>query len=212
MALRPLLHTYRRCPYAMRARMALLEAGIAFDACEIALRDKPPEMLALSPKGTVPVLLLPDGKVIDESLDIMRWAWESHSSENVKGMWLRSQTTDNLALLALNDGAFKHQLDRYKYPQKYPETLPEWHRDEAMRGLVQSLENRLTVAPYLGGEQPCASDVAIFPFIRQFRAVNEIWFDTQDAPATHQWLQRWLQSALFSDCMKKLPMPTSLTL
>jgi glutathione S-transferase len=205
MALRPLLYTYRRCPYAMRARMALLRAGVAFDAYEIVLRDKPPEMLAISPKGTVPVLLLPDGAVIEESWGIMRWALEAHASEEEQEIWRASQTPENLALVALNDGAFKQHLDRYKYPEKFAGSDRIAHRSEAMQGLVHTLEQRLAVAPYLGGAQACAADLAIFPFIRQFRAVDEVWFDAQEMRATQRWLQQWLQSGLFADCMKKLP-------
>jgi glutathione S-transferase len=183
MALRPLLYTYRRCPYAMRARMALLRAGVAFDAYEIVLRDKPPEMLAISPKGTVPVLLLPDGTVIEESWGIMRWALEAHAAREVQEMWRASQTPENLALVALNDGAFKQHLDRYKYPEKFAGSDRHAHRSAAMQGLVQLLEQRLSAAPYLGGDQPCAADLAIFPFIRQFRALDEAWFDAQEVRA-----------------------------
>jgi glutathione S-transferase len=201
----PLLYTYRRCPYAMRARMALIRGGVKFDAYEIVLRDKPPEMLASSPKGTVPVLLLPDNTVIEESLDIMHWALGAHLAEDVQDMWRASQTPENLALVALNDGAFKQHLDRYKYPEKFAGSDRIAYRSEAMQGLLQSLENRLAAAPYLGGTQPCATDLAIFPFVRQFRAVDEVWFDAQEVRATQRWLQEWLESELFADCMKKLP-------
>lgn len=210
MTVRPLLYTYRRCPYAMRARMALLHAAVAFDAYEIVLRQKPPEMLAASPKGTVPVLVLPDGTVIEESLEIMRWACEaSAQSQGAQDWWAASQTSANLALIALNDGFFKHHLDRYKYPEKFQASDGDFnrnaHRDRAMQSFALALEQRLAAQPYLGGTQPCAADVAIFPFIRQFRAVDEGWFDAQDVPATQLWLQGWLSSKLFADCMKKLP-------
>ncbi len=114
----PLLYTYRRCPYAMRARMAMLQANRRFLAFEIVLRDKPAALLALSPKGTVPVLQLPDGGALEESWDIMRWALESPDQE---GWWSRAQSDENLDLLQRNDGDFKHHLDRYKYPERYPE-------------------------------------------------------------------------------------------
>ena len=110
---RPLLYTFRRCPYAMRARMALLQAGVAFDAHEIVLRDKPAHLLELSPKGTVPVMVLPGGRVIDESLDIMRWAFAGHDPQ---GWWTRAESPRCAELIALNDGPFKRSLDRYKYP------------------------------------------------------------------------------------------------
>jgi glutathione S-transferase len=205
MALRPLLYTYRRCPYAMRARMALLQAGVAFDAYEIVLRDKPPEMLAISPKGTVPVLLLPDGTVIEESLEVMHWALEEQASDDAQDMWSASQTPENLALVALNDGAFKQHLDRYKYPEKFAGSDRDAQRSEAIQGLVSLLELRLAAAPYLGDAQPCAADLAIFPFIRQFRSVDEAWFDAQEVRATQRWLHHWLESELFANCMKKLP-------
>jgi glutathione S-transferase len=188
----PLLYTYRRCPYAMRARMALLQAGIAFDAYEIVLRDKPAAMLAASPKGTV--LVLPDGRIIEESLDIMRWAFPD-----------TADTQDNQMLIALNDGPFKQQLDRYKYPGRFENADPVENRDQAVNGLLNLLEQRLALQPYLGGDKSCTADIAIFPFIRQFRAVDPIWFDAQPLRGTQRWLQDWLESDLFKACMKKLP-------
>jgi glutathione S-transferase len=199
---RPLLYTYRRCPYAMRARMALIHAGIAFDAHEITLRNKPAALLAASPKGTVPVLVLPDGTVLEESLHIMRWAFDGRDAA---GWWSRSQSPENQALTALNDGPFKQQLDRYKYPEKFDPNERNWQRDQARAGLLQTLEQRLSAQPCLGGTTPCATDLAIFPFVRQFRAVDTDWFDAQALPATQQWLQAWLQSELFKACMRKLP-------
>ncbi|MBG9390518.1 glutathione S-transferase N-terminal domain-containing protein [Caenimonas aquaedulcis] len=198
---RPLLYTYRRCPYAMRARMALLQAGIDFDRHEVSLRDKPAGMLRLSPKGTVPVMLLPGGQVIDESLDIMRWAFEGRDAE---GWWARAQGAACRALVAINDGPFKQLLDRYKYPQRHPSAQgPSAARDEAVACLLRPLESALAGKAYLGGDVPCAADLAIFPFVRQFRAVDDAWFDAQDLRATQQWLQQWLQSALFGRCMEK---------
>jgi glutathione S-transferase len=202
--MRPLLYTYRRCPYAMRARMALIVSGIAFDAYEISLREKPAEMVAASPKGTVPVLVLPNGQVIEESLHIMRWAFECHDERNEPASWWsKAQTPENQALIALNDGAFKHQLDRYKYPERYNPSERDIQRDQAASGLLQQLEQRLKLAPYLGGDTSCATDLAIFPFVRQFRAVDEQWFDAQAFPKVQRWLHDWLQSELFDACMKK---------
>lgn len=199
---RPLLYTYRRCPYAMRARMALIAAGVAFDAYEISLRDKPAAMLAASPKGTVPVMVLPSGEVIEESLHIMRWAF---SQQGEKHWWNESQTPRNQALVALNDGDFKKQLDTYKYPEMYEAGESVRQRGLALTDFFLQLEQRLGTQKYLGGSQPCAADLAIFPFVRQFRAVNEQWFDTQALPATQAWLQAWLASELFERCMRKLP-------
>jgi glutathione S-transferase len=204
---RPLLYTYRRCPYAMRARMALLQAAVAFDAHEIVLRDKPAAMLAASPKGTVPVLVLPDGRVLEESLDIMRWAFEGRDGD---GWWSRAQAPANLDLVARNDGPFKQQLDRYKYPQRHAGAAPSQARDEAVRCLLHPLEQRLASERWLGGDAPCAADLAIFPFVRQFRAVDPAWFDAQGLHATQAWLHGWLGCEQFELCMRKLP--TGLTL
>jgi len=188
----------------MRARMALLQARVNFQAVEIVLRNKPAELLRLSPKGTVPVLLLPDGQVLDESWDIMRWALEPRDHES---WWRRAQSTENLALLQCNDGDFKHHLDRYKYPERYPaESRPrDGVRSQAAQALLDPLEHRLQSQRYLGGATPCATDLAIFPFVRQFTAVEPGWFDEQALPALKAWLVAWLDSELFAVCMTKLP-------
>lgn len=200
----PRLYTFRRCPYAMRARMALLQAGRAFEAVEVSLRDKPASLLALSPKATVPVLQLPDGEVIEESWDIMRWAL---TAPDVRGWWARAQSPANLDLLQRNDGDFKHHLDRWKYPQRYAsETLtPQAHRDRALEVLLRPLEARLHSAPCLGGDTPCATDLAVLPFVRQFAAVEPGWFEMLDLPSVRQWLNGWLLDPLFVACMYKLP-------
>lgn len=198
----PLLYSYRRCPYAMRARMALLVAGIEFDAHEIVLRDKPAAMLALSPKGTVPVLALADGGVIDQSLDIMQWAF----GVNDPGQWwMRAQSPVSRELLGVCDGRFKHHLDRYKYPERFDETDRALHRDAAVQALLDPLEARLQISPQLGGEIPCATDIAIFPFVRQFAAVEPAWFGALPLPALRTWLSNWLSHPLFETAMTRLP-------
>jgi len=215
----PLLYTYRRCPYAMRARMALLQTGIAFDAVEIVLRDKPAALLALSPKGTVPVLHLPDGRVWEQSLDIVRWAFE-HTGDT-QGWWARAQTADNLALLAACDGPFKHHLDRFKYPERFaaredaatdPNTAAPMkaaarrqHHDQAVTTLLLPLNAQLQATGQLGGPAPCAADIAIFPFVRQFAAVDPAGFEQLPLCAIHRWLQSWLAHPLFRAAMAKLP-------
>ena len=203
----PLLYTYRRCPYAMRARMALLRAGREFQAFEITLRDKPAALLALSPKGTVPVLHLQDGQVIEESWDIMRWALAPDDRE---GWWSRAQSDENLELLQRNDGDFKRHLDRYKYPERYAGELSsrEAERSKAMTVLLAPLEARLHGQPYLGGDKPCATDLAIFPFVRQFAAVEPRWFAQQELPAVQAWLSAWLGSTVFEVCMAKVSSQT----
>jgi glutathione S-transferase len=198
----PLLYSYRRCPYAMRARMALLMAGVAFDAHEIVLRDKPAAMLALSPKGTVPVLQLPDGGVLGESLDIMQWAFNGRDSE---GWWARAQNATHLGLLSVCDGAFKQHLDRYKYPERFDERDRAQPRDAAVELLLKPLDARLRQAAQLGGHAPCATDIAIFPFVRQFAAVEPTWFATLPLPALQAWLAAWLSQPLFEAAMAKLP-------
>jgi glutathione S-transferase len=178
----PLLYTYRRCPYAMRARMALLQAGVAYEAFEIVLRDKPAAMLAASPKGTVPVLVLSDARVIEQSWDIVRWAFE-HTGD-AQGWWARSQSDANAALQAACDGAFKHHLDRTKYPERFSDAQGrEWHRQQAASVLLMPLEARLRDAPQLGGDIPCATDIGIFPFVRQFAATDTAWWSAQPFPA-----------------------------
>jgi glutathione S-transferase len=200
----PLLYSYRRCPYAMRARMALLQARRDFQAFEIVLRDKPAALLALSPKGTVPVLRLPDGRVLDESWDIMAWALES---EDPAGWWRPAQSAENLDLLQCNDGDFKQHLDRYKYPERYPDEVRprDALRAHAVAALLVPLEARLQSQPYLGGATPCATDLAIFPFVRQFAGVEPHWFADQKLPALQAWLAAWLGSSLFEACMTRLP-------
>ncbi len=188
----------------MRARMALLQAGRDFLAFEIVLRDKPAELLRLSPKGTVPVLHLPDGRVLEESWHIMRWAFEP---DDQQGWWRGAQSAENLDLLQRNDVDFKHHLDRYKYPERHTEeaTPRDVVRSHAVAALLIPLERRLQSHPYLGGATPCVTDLAVFPFVRQFAAVEPGWFAEQELPALQAWLAAWLASGLFAACMTKLP-------
>lgn len=185
----PILYSFRRCPYAIRARLALAVSGIAVEHREVKLRDKPAEMLAASPKGTVPVLVLPDGAVIDESLDIMRWALVRNDPEE----WLSG---DEPSLIATNDGAFKHHLDRYKYPDRYPADGVD-HRAAAL-AILHGLETRLGEHAYLSGARFGLTDAAILPFVRQFAAVDRDWFAAQDLPRVQAWLEAFLGSALFA--------------
>ena len=198
----PLLYTYRRCPYAMRARMALLQAGVVYEACEIVLRDKPAQMLAVSPKGTVPVLVLPDATVLEQSLDIMKWALTL--SGDAQGWWSRSQTVLNLSLQAACDGPFKHHLDRTKYPERFDDAQGrDWHREQALQVLLRPLEVRLLASSQLGGDAPCATDIGIFPFVRQFAATDPTWWSAQPLPAVQTWLAKWLTHPLFETAMRK---------
>jgi glutathione S-transferase len=203
----PLLYSYRRCPYAMRARMALLQAQRHVHVVEVSLRDKPAAMLALSPKGTVPVLQLPDGRVLDESLDIMRWAFAMELDDDPAGWWSRAQSPENLALVQRNDGNFKHHLDRYKYPERHAGDARsrDVHRSLAVLALLKPLDARLQAQPYLGGSSPCATDLALVPFVRQFAAVDPGWWDAQPLPSVRAWLTTWLSAPLFTRCMAKPP-------
>jgi len=147
------------------------------------------------------VMVLPDATVLDESLDIMRWALEDPDPD---GWWARAQTAENIELLAVCDGAFKHHLDRYKYPERFDDAQDHLvHRDQALATLLLPLEQRLHDAPWLGGEHACATDIAIFPFVRQFAAVDRDWFAQQALPATQRWLSTWLDSPLFAAAMLK---------
>ena len=186
--------------------MALLVAGIDFDAHEVSLRDKPPEMLTRSPKGSVPVMLLPDGSVLEQSWDIMCWALNPDAT---KRWWEPAQSTENLEWLARNDGEFKYHLDRYKYPERYNETDRAGHRENALATFLRPLNRRLEQSSFLGGGEPCATDLALFPFVRQFAAVEPEWFDLLLLPALQAWLANWLSSPLFLHCMHKLPGQTT---
>ncbi|MEE4279322.1 MAG: glutathione S-transferase [Halieaceae bacterium] len=195
----PVLYSFRRCPYAIRARMALAYADIPVELREVLLRDKPPEMLRCSPKGTVPVLVLPDGRVIDESLEVMRWALAQNDPER----WMA--TADATALLVeRNDGEFKAFLDRYKYADRYPEHSAHWYRDQNA-GQLATLEQRLREQGWISGARSGFTDIALFPFIRQFAMVDRSWFDAAPYPALQRWLQYWLDSGLFARVMFKLP-------
>ncbi|MFM7378941.1 MAG: glutathione S-transferase [Erythrobacter sp.] len=191
----PVLYSFRRCPYAMRARMALWAAGVTAELREVKLAAKPPALLAASPKGTVPVLVLADGRVIDESLDIMRWALLQNDPE---GWRLR----EDAGLIAVNDGPFKQHLDRAKYPGRYAEDGVTDHRAEAL-ALLAPLETRLAAAPFLGGTARGFTDIALFPFIRQFAAIDPVWFAEQPLPGLQGWLDGLLASELFAAVMPK---------
>ena len=213
LAARPLLYTYRRCPYAMRARMALLVAGVTFDAYEIVLGNKPTALLEASPKATVPVLVLPDGQVIEQSWDIVRWSLtQPDATLSAHGWWHRAETKSHRDLILINDGPFKFHLDRYKYPERFSAVghdglhgTREHHRDRAVETLLQDIESRLAEAHFLGGHHPCATDIGIFPFVRQFAAVDPNWFSATPLPRLKAWLAHWQQSPLFEACMQKLP-------
>ncbi|CAI8749704.1 glutathione S-transferase [Pseudomonas sp. IT-P12] len=195
------LYSFRRCPYAMRARMALRYSEVALDIVEVSLKAKPAEMLALSSKGTVPVLNV-DGQVIDESLAIMHWALAQHDPQD----WLlRDDPVGQASMAALieeNDQVFKVHLNRYKYAERYPEQPMVFYRGEGER-FLSKLEQLLAQHAYLLGTQPSLADVALMPFIRQFAHVDREWFAQSPYRRLQRWLQGFLDSALFTAIMKK---------
>ena len=185
----------------MRARLALASAGIECRLREVALRDKPAAMLDASPKGTVPVLVLPDGLVIDESLDIMNWALAKADPDNLLTP-LAGSLDDMLCLIAEADGPFKHALDRYKYPNRYGLEDGTPARTAAMP-FLQSLDARLATAPYLFGTRLSLADLAVFPFVRQFANTDRNWFDSSPLPHLQSWLEQLLDSDRFAAIMHK---------
>jgi len=198
----PVLYSFRRCPYAMRARLALDASGQRCELREVVLKNKPVEMLEASPKGTVPVLVDVDGTVIDESLDIMQWALRRSDPE----LWLQPQVETLEAMLALIkqcDDEFKPELDRYKYPQRLRDT-------DAMRSraagaeFVRLLDERFASRCYLNGDRLALSDAAIAPFIRQFANVDPAWFASQSWSGVHEWLHDIVDSQRFQRIMRPL--------
>lgn len=191
----PVLYSFRRCPYAMRARFALLVSGTVCQIREVKLSAKPAALIAASPKATVPVLVLPGGEVIDQSLEIMRWSLGRNDPEG----WLERGEP---ALIEANDEPFKHHLDRYKYPARH-DADPAEHRAAGLM-LLQPLEARLAEAANLCGEVRGLADLAIMPFVRQFAQVERDWFDAQGLPGVQGWLARHQDSALFAAAMVRL--------
>jgi glutathione S-transferase len=196
----PVLYSFRRCPYAMRARMALLVSGIRCEMREIALSQKPEGMLAASPKGTVPVLVLKD-RVIDESLDIMHWALGQSDPQN----WSTSTTPldeEARALVSICDDDFKRNLDRYKYPNRYDLPSGLAHR-EAGAVYLKQLNDRLDRTSHLMGSAFTWVDAAIAPFVRQYARTDRDWFDAQNWPALKAWLENFENSEAYASVMHK---------
>lgn len=208
----PVLYSFRRCPYAMRARLAIAASGLRCELREVVLRSKPPEMLAASPKATVPVLVLPGGPVVEQSLEIMLWALQQGDPAG----WLAPEHATlpaMLALIAENDGQFKQHLDRYKYPNRYRQEYAEpgaaqqfagLHRDSAARWLM-ALETRLDRHAWLFGPAEGLADMAILPFVRQFAHTDAAWFSSQAWHKLKAWLARWESGELFQRVMEKYP-------
>jgi len=194
----PILYSFRRCPFAMRARMALYSSRQAYVLREVLLRDKPDAMLRLSTKGTVPVLHLPDGQVIDESLDVMRWALARNDPQG----WLNPPVDEMNKLIAICDTDFKTHLDRYKYASRYDDNDPLEHRRAGER-FIQDLDARLGATAYLFGEHKTLADIAIAPFVRQFALADWDWFFATPHVNAQRWLSAFIASAPFTAVMDK---------
>ena len=196
----PILYSFRRCPYAIRARLAIKVSGVRVALREVVLRDKPAALVLASAKATVPVLQLPDGHVLEQSLEIMRWALEQHDPQG----WLRLQEQEEaLAWIALNDGPFKQALDRYKYAPRHPERPAHAWRDEGVELMLGPLNTRLADRPFLLRDTPSLADMAIAPFIRQFAAVEPGWFASAPFEPLRVWTNRIVSSELFNAVMTK---------
>lgn len=195
----PILWSFRRCPYAMRARLAVQSSGIAVELREILLKDKPDAFLATSASATVPALKA-DQTVLDESFDIMLWSLRQSDPES----WLNMP--DGWGQLIEDcDGPFKTALDHTKYAVRHPDKDEREEREKASVFLRQ-LNDMLRDQEYLYGDHPTLADMAILPFVRQFANTDRIWFDAQHWPQLIQWLDRFLDSAAFANIMDKYPL------
>lgn len=195
------MYSFRRCPYAIRARLAIWASEIKLEVHEVDLKNKPEHMLNISPKGTVPVLQLPGGEVIEESLEIMNWALAQNDPYN----WipvLEKSRNDTGLLVERNDQEFKQYLDKYKYSDRFPEYSQEYYRQKAEQFLME-LENRLSERPFLVSDSVSFADMAILPFIRQFAYVDINWFEQSNYVHCLKWLRTLLDSPIFIDVMKK---------
>lgn len=187
----PILYSFRRCPYAIRARLALLYSNSKVELREVVLRDRPPSLLEYSPKGTVPVLVLPNGEILEESMEIMLWCI---GKDMLIGDWQE--------LVELNDNEFKGNLDRYKYPDRFDDVISmEFHRNECLE-ILNSFDLRLD-GGFLMGNVLSVADLVLVPFIRQFANTDRDWFEQQGIPNVKRWMEEILQSELFSSSMIK---------
>jgi glutathione S-transferase len=197
----PILYTFRRCPYAMRARMAIYAAGIIVEHIEVSLKSKPQSLLDYSPKGTVPVVVTQTGEVIDQSRDIMYWALEQADPDN----WLLQNNPlkqqEMIQLVDTCDIEFKPLLDRYKYFDRHPEFSQAEYCQQA-EFFLQRLNDRLAQHHYLMDEKMRFVDVAIFPFIRQFANTDKLWFAESPYKNLQRWLEDCINTAIFAAIME----------
>lgn len=197
----PVLYSFRRCPYAMRARLAIASSGMVCELREVVLAQKPQNLLQASPKGTVPVLIQIDGTVLEQSLDIMLWALRNSDPLH----WLPSDEAslqDAMRWITQCDGPFKRKLDSYKYPQRHNLPYGLEHRTQGA-DFLQCLDQHMQKHGFLAGTHAGLADMAIAPFVRQFAHVDPIWFANQDWPALQHWLAAFETSALFGQVMGK---------
>ncbi|WP_275297948.1 glutathione S-transferase [Marinobacter sediminum] len=197
------LYSFRRCPYAMRARLGILFAELNVELREIVLKHKPAQMLAISPKGTVPVLELAErdssgSLVIEESREILEWALQQSDPHGLLSVDLARAD----ALIERNDNEFKHWLDRYKYADRHPELTQLEYRQNG-EVFLQELESLLAKNRYLLGENISIADIGIMPFVRQFAHVDREVFYSLPYPKLQQWLRDWLEHPIFQKVMVK---------
>ncbi len=197
----PVLYSFRRCPYAMRARLAISASKTSVELREVVLRDKPAEMITASPKATVPVLVCANGEVVDESIDVMHWAIAQNDPDGLRDFDAATLRKMD-ALIAENDGPFKAALDRYKYPNRYDGVERDEQR-EAGAQFIRRLNEQLDGRSFLFGDKISFADLAILPFIRQFAHVDRDWFWAQDWTNVIQWLEAFLESERFKAIMTK---------
>ena len=193
----PILYSFRRCPYAMRARWALLQAGLIVQWREIELKAKPAVMLEASAKGTVPVLVLSDGTVLDESLELMRWALAQADPRDLLN------SGDPEPWISTNDGPFKHHLDRFKYTDRYPGEQRQTHRDAGL-AILKDWSDRIQQMGWISGDRIGLADGALWPFVRQWRIADPEGFDTDpDLQPLRRWLNGFLQDPGFERLMQR---------
>ena len=196
-----ILYSFRRCPYCMRAHMALKYAGIDVELREVDLNDMPEEALRVSSNATVPLLVLDDGSFMDESWDIVKWALEQNDPDH----WLgkdKEHLLDAEILIETNDFSFKEDLDHYKYADRHPENTQEYYR-ERCEEFIEELEEMLSDNTFLLAEKLSLADIGVFPFVRQFSKVDEAWFAEAPYPRVRHWLQSLIDSVLFQQVFKK---------
>lgn len=203
----PLLYSFRRCPYAMRARLALKAAGVQVALREVLLRDKPAELLSANPQGTVPVLVLATGEVLAQSLDIMHWALAQHDPLGWRAAPGSARAVLTQHWIEANDGGFKRLLDGYKYPGRHPGPQGEAARAQALAEHLGPLEAlwQAHAGPQLLGPRSSLLDAALMPFVRQFARVDAPWWAQAPLPGLRQWLAGWQDSALWAEAMQPGP-------